>query len=86
MENTLSTLLAPLLGMSVNCGYAFANLCFGLMVGIGAGVPGREHSIRLSDVVAGNHLAQAPRLSFTSLNSLPPCSYFQGAFLPYPRL
>jgi nucleoside phosphorylase len=31
----------------------FPNLCFGLMVGIGAGVPGPEHDIRLGDVVVG---------------------------------
>jgi nucleoside phosphorylase len=31
----------------------FPNLRFGLMVGIGAGVPGPEHDIRLGDVVVG---------------------------------
>ena len=31
----------------------FPNLTFGLMVGIGAGVPGPEHDIRLGDVVVG---------------------------------
>jgi nucleoside phosphorylase len=32
----------------------FPNLTFGLMVGIGAGVPGPEHDIRLGDVVVGS--------------------------------
>jgi nucleoside phosphorylase len=31
----------------------FTNLTFGLMVGIGAGVPGPKHDIRLGDVVVG---------------------------------
>jgi nucleoside phosphorylase len=32
----------------------FPNLAFGLMVGIGAGVPGPKHDIRLGDVVVGS--------------------------------
>jgi nucleoside phosphorylase len=31
----------------------FPNLIFGMMVGVGAGVPGPEHDIRLGDVVVG---------------------------------
>src|SRR5436190_7710334 len=31
--------------------YCFAGIRFGLMVGIGGGVPSREHDIRLGDVV-----------------------------------
>jgi nucleoside phosphorylase len=37
---------------------SFPNIRFGLMVGIGSGVPSRAHSIRLGDVIVGQPIRQ----------------------------
>jgi hypothetical protein len=34
-------------------GYSFGSIKFGMMIGIGGGVPSAKHDIRLGDVVVG---------------------------------
>lgn len=45
-------------GAALNMRYAFPDLKFGLMVGIGGGIPSKKNDIRLGDVIVSNGVIQ----------------------------